>query len=75
MENSADFWLISGWFPNFETPYFDIDFTKPNWAQGVVDMHVNFWVFLQLFRSMRRRQDGICVVARVSVSNVSAFPF
>eukprot|EP00435_Cladocopium_sp_Y103_P049660 s518_g15.t1 len=26
-------------------------------AQGVVDQHVNFWVFLQLFRSMRRKQD------------------
>jgi len=26
-------------------------------AQEVVDQHVNFWVFLQLFRSMRRKQD------------------
>ena len=26
-------------------------------AEGVVDAHVNIWVFLQLFRSMRRKQD------------------
>ena len=25
--------------------------------QEVVDQHVNFWVFLQLFRSMRQKQD------------------